>query len=78
MDHPRKQQRLAERPDEPPAITSRPTRAPSRRDPISAGLRALWASLEDEPVPDDFLTLLDRMDDADAPPGDGPTRGPAT
>ncbi|MEN9933257.1 MAG: Anti-sigma factor NepR [Pseudomonadota bacterium] len=73
MNHPRKQQRLAER-DEPPAIKPRPSRAAPRPDPISAGLRALWASLEEEPVPDDFLALLDRMDEADAPrPAGGPT-----
>lgn len=74
MNHPRKQQRLAER-DEPTAISPRPTRATTRPDPISAGLRALWASLEEEPVPDDFLALLDRMDEAEAPPP-GPGGGP--
>lgn len=72
MNHPRKQQRLAERPHERTAI--RP-RTAAHADPISAGLRALWASLEEEPVPDDFLALLDRMDDAETPP---PGRGPAT
>ncbi len=76
MDQPRKQQRLAERPDEQPAITPRATRATPRPDPISAGLRALWASLEDEPVPDDFLALLDRMDDPAAPPGSASGGGP--
>jgi hypothetical protein len=36
-------------------------------DPISAGLKALWAAMENEPVPDEFLALLDRID-ATRPP----------
>jgi hypothetical protein len=43
--------------------------APRRRraqgaDAISAGLRQLWAEVEQEPVPDEFLDLLDRIDAA--------------
>ncbi|MGQ5700646.1 NepR family anti-sigma factor [Sandaracinobacteroides sp. A072] len=31
-------------------------------DPISLGLRQLWADVENEPVPDDFLAILDAID----------------
>ncbi len=34
------------------------------KDAISAGLRKLWAEVEDEPVPDDFMALLDKVDAA--------------
>jgi hypothetical protein len=50
----------------PPAgARPRPVRARRVRqgvDPISAGLRALWASLENDPVPEEFLSLLERID----------------
>ncbi|TPE63963.1 hypothetical protein FJQ54_03755 [Sandaracinobacter neustonicus] len=32
-------------------------------DPISLGLRKLWAEVEREEVPDDFLDLLDQIDE---------------
>ena len=80
MDDKPKQRTAAQRDG---ALTAKP-RAPrvsSRIDPISAGLRALWSSLENEPVPDEFLALLDQMDagpDADEPPPiAGPKPGPA-
>ena len=40
------------------------SRQASRRsdDPISMGLRRLWANVESEAVPDDFLNLLDQID----------------
>ena len=31
-------------------------------DAIGAGLRQLWQSIENEPVPADFLILLDKID----------------
>lgn len=31
-------------------------------DPISLALRQLWAAVEMEPVPEDFLRLLDDLD----------------
>lgn len=36
------------------------------RDLVSEALRQLWANAESDPVPDDFLTLLDRLDAARA------------
>lgn len=44
----------------------RPRRGRGAADPISAGLKALWANVEKEPVPDEFLALLDRIDAARA------------
>jgi hypothetical protein len=51
-----------------------------RADLVSDALRQLWAKAESDPVPDDFLTLLDRLDSArksdgcepDQPNGDEP------
>ncbi|MEI6484707.1 MAG: NepR family anti-sigma factor [Sphingomonadales bacterium] len=75
MNPPRKM-RLADRPGDPAATPARPARGAARADPISAGLRALWSAMESEPVPGDFLDLLDRMDaqaaESDAPPPRGP------
>jgi hypothetical protein len=34
-----------------------------RVDPISAGLRQLLDTVSQEPVPDEFLRLLDRLDE---------------
>jgi hypothetical protein len=42
-----------------------------RPDLVSDALRQLWASAEDDPVPDDFLELLDRLDAARAAAGKG-------
>jgi hypothetical protein len=33
-------------------------------DPVSLGLRKLWQDVEKEPVPDEFLALLDAIDAA--------------
>jgi RNA polymerase sigma-70 factor, ECF subfamily len=42
--------------------------ASDRSDPISSGLRKLWDDVALEPVPDDFLSLLDRIQtERDAP-----------
>lgn len=35
-------------------------------DPVSLGLRKLWQDVEKEPVPDEFLALLDEIDAAQA------------
>lgn len=43
-----------------PATGNPATGAP---DPIALGLRKLWADVENEAVPDEFLALLDRIDD---------------
>lgn len=49
----------------------------ARPDPIGTGLRQLWTDVENEPVPDDFLNLLDAIDQqrsqkvAQAAPGRG-------
>jgi hypothetical protein len=48
----------------------RPRRAAD--DPVAAGLKRLWADVEAEPVPDDFLRLLDAIDEARG--ADGPAR----
>lgn len=32
-------------------------------DPIGAGLRRLLSSVSDEPIPDDFMRLLEQLDD---------------
>lgn len=43
------------------------------RDPINAGLRRMWADAEQEPLPDDLLALIQRID---GPARDGgPERG---
>lgn len=31
-------------------------------DPVTSGLRRMFAEIEDEPIPDDFLRLLDEID----------------
>lgn len=33
-------------------------------DAVAAGLRQLWTQMENEPVPEDFLDILDRIDSA--------------
>ena len=33
-------------------------------DPVTAGLKQLFAAVESEPIPDDFLRLLDEIDAA--------------
>lgn len=44
------------------AMTGRRRRQMTADDPIAAGLRRMWADAEQEPVPDDLLALLDRID----------------
>lgn len=35
---------------------------PPQPDPISAGLKKLFETVAEEPIPDDFLSLLDQID----------------
>ncbi|WP_439534060.1 NepR family anti-sigma factor [Polymorphobacter sp.] len=42
--------------------TRKPRAARGSRDVISTGLRQLWADVENEPVPDEFLKMLDSID----------------
>jgi hypothetical protein len=51
------------------------TPGPATPDAIAAGLRQLFAPLAAEPVPDEFLALLDRID-ANARKGAGLTPPP--
>ena len=44
----------------PPAPRAR--RGARRDDPVTLGLKQLWADLEKEEVPDEFLDLLDQID----------------
>lgn len=37
-------------------------RRANQPDPIAEGLRKIWENVEKEPVPDDFLDILDRID----------------
>jgi hypothetical protein len=52
-----------------------------RPDLVSDALRQLWANAENDPVPDEFLNLLDQLDAARLPaqavaPADAPDEGP--
>ena len=62
--------------------TSKPTRAGATTagaaggtDPIAVGLQHLFAAVAEEPVPDEFMALLDRIEaaerqrEAGQPPG---------
>jgi Anti-sigma factor NepR len=68
-------------PETPPPPLAAPTaaRRNSRyaQDPVSLGLRKLWHELENEPVPAEFLDLLDAIDAARTntvpPKSDDPT-----
>ena len=44
--------------------SARPVIAPlgARPDPVSAGLQKMFAAIADEPIPDDFLRLLDEIE----------------
>lgn len=42
-----------------------------RQKHLSAQLRAAFAHVAEEPVPDDFLELIDRLDAAASPPNGG-------
>lgn len=48
-----------------------------RPDLVSDALRQLWANAESDPVPDDFLALLDKLDEARAAP-EHPATGAGT
>ncbi len=41
---------------------------------ISKRLRALYDSVQTEPIPDRFLDLLEKLDEVDAPPNAGSQR----
>lgn len=43
-----------------------PVRRVNQPDPIADGLRKLWENVEKEPVPNEFLDILDRIDAASA------------
>lgn len=45
-----------------PSQPAPPAASPAPADPISTGLRRLLSSVSEEPVPDDFLRLLDQLD----------------
>ena len=49
-----------------PAPSGSRRRSPGRDgdDPVSLGLRKLWEDVEKEPVPPEFLALLDAIDNA--------------
>lgn len=50
-------------------------RMDARDDPVMAGLRKLWSDVENEPVPEEFLALIDRIDGAAVDePNDGAPR----
>ena len=48
--------------DRNPKADTPSTRRRRSEDPIAMGLRRLWADVENEAVPDDFLSLLDEID----------------
>jgi len=57
--------------DEPPPDPAFPPTRRGRKyseDPVSLGLRKLWQSIENEPIPPEFLDLLDAIDTARATP----------
>jgi hypothetical protein len=58
-----------------PPTHAAPVRRSSRyaQDPVSLGLRKLWQDVEKEPVPDEFLALLDAIDAAKTPTPDDTT-----
>lgn len=61
----------ADRKPTPPPLAPAPAgRGRRDNDPITMGLRRLWADVESEEVPDDFLSLLDEIDSKRA--GGGP------
>lgn len=68
-----------ETPPPPPLAAPAAARRNSRyaHDPVSLGLRKLWHELENEPVPAEFLDLLDAIDasrtNAATPTSDDPT-----
>ena len=63
----------------PPPVARSPRRSSKyANDPVALGLRKLWQGVEEEPVPDEFMALLDAIDSAqsaDAPENDGKPEG---
>jgi hypothetical protein len=54
--------------DKPKGVPRGRPRTDGRDDPVIAGLRRLWNDVENEPVPDEFLALLEQIEKgADAP-----------
>jgi hypothetical protein len=49
------------------APAAKPALPASAFDPIAAALRQIHDKVTDEPIPDDFMRLLDKFDDDDAP-----------
>lgn len=47
-----------------------------RADLVSDALRQLWANAESDPVPDDFLALLDRLDSVRAHGAENASQAP--
>lgn len=64
--------------DRKPDTPSPPRRGRPDSDPISMGLRRLWANVESEDVPDDFFTLLDEIDNRRGDVEAGPDAGGET
>jgi hypothetical protein len=56
----------------PPTAARRATPHSAAVDPIEAGLRELFRAMAEEPLPEEFKALLDRIDAAA-----GPAAGPA-
>ncbi len=44
----------------------------AKPDPVTAGLQQLFASIENEPIPDDFLRLLDEIEASSKRAGEPP------
>lgn len=60
------EKREADRVVVPPDGGVRPMQTPMRRraaDPIASGLKRLWTDIENEPVPDEFFSLLDSIEE---------------
>lgn len=55
---------MSERKDRPGGQGNAPRTRRAADDPVAAGLRRLWSDVEAEPVPDEFLRLLDAIDEA--------------
>lgn len=45
-------------------------------DPVTAGLRQLFAKIEEEPIPDEFLRLLDEIEARSAEANSDPQARP--
>ena len=69
-----------ETPTRPPLAASTAARRNSRyaHDPVSLGLRKLWHELENEPIPAEFLDLLDAIDAARTDPATPQSVDPTT